>query len=555
LPASVYEQFAAAAQHSPDLAFLCYPSSANAGEAAQGRQYLYGEALKTVNALAQRYQAAGYRRGHRVALVVGNRPEHFWHLLALNSVGASAVLINPGYLPDELAYTIGFADCALAVGHGANVGALSAVTDRFTSPIAVHDADDPAGPIAGPRREAAVAQATSLLSTEAMIIYTSGTTGNPKGCIISNEACLQSGEFYAGAGGIMHMEAGHERIYAPFPSFHMSISVFTLNAVTQLRNCLITRDGFHVSTWWADVVSTQATIVHYLGIVPPVLLRTPPTELEKHHRVKFGQGAGVDPSVREQFELRFGFPLVEGWGMTETARAIHNAAQPRCMEARAFGRPRLPLEVRVVDDNDATVPFGTEGELLVRAAGAEPRKGFFSGYLKQLQETEHAWRGGWFHTGDIVTQREDGMLFFVERRKNIIRRSGENISAAAIEDALVRDPAVDLVAVIAVPDELHDEEIMACVRVTAGHSAGAQLAAAILERARDKLAHYKLPGWIAFLDEIPVTGTQKIRKGVLFPEGSDPRADPRTYDLRTLKRRPPQHPQHASGGHLPTGNR
>jgi acyl-coenzyme A synthetase/AMP-(fatty) acid ligase len=446
------------------------------------------------------------------------------------------VLINPDYLRDELAYTISFADCALAVGHPANVDVLSQVTRAFDAPIAVLDATTADAAFAAPAHEPATAESDGL-GAEAMIIYTSGTTGRPKGCIISNEACLASGDFYAGAGGLMRMEPGRERLYAPFPSFHMSVSVFALNTITKLANCLVTRDAFHVSTWWSDVVSTRATIVHYLGIVPPILLRTPEGELEKRHRVKFGQGAGVDPSVREGFERRFGFPLVEGWGMTETARAIHNADEPRCLEPRAFGRPRLPLQVQVVDENDRTVPFGAPGELLVRSAGPDPRKGFFSGYLKQPQETEAAWRGGWFHTGDIVTQREDGMLFFVERRKNIIRRSGENISAAAVEDAIVTDPAVKLVAVIAVPDDLHDEEIMACIRVDEGIAPGAELAAAIVERARDKLAHYKLPGWIAFLDEIPVTGTQKVRKGLLFGEGCDPRHDPRSFDMRALKRR------------------
>ena len=129
------------------------------------------------------------------------------------------------------------------------------------------------------------------------------------------------------------------------------------------------------------------------------------------------------------------------------------------------------------------------------------------------------------------------MLFFVERRKNIIRRSGENISAATVEDALIGDPAVQLVAVIAVPDDFHDEEIMACVRLAPGVAPSLEVAHAIVDRARDKLAHYKLPAWIAFVEQIPVTGTQKVRKGVIFPEGSDPREDPRSHDLRQMKRR------------------
>jgi len=282
--------------------------------------------------------------------------------------------------------------------------------------------------------------------------------------------------------------------------------------------------------------------VHYLGIVPPLLLKAPVSEIETLHTVKFGQGAGVDPTVRAAFEARFGFPLVEGWGMTETSRAIHNSSEPRCLEPRAFGRPRSPMYMRVVDEQDNTVPFGVQGELLVRDSGPDPRRGFFTAYLKLPEETERAWSGGWFHTGDIVTQREDGMLFFVERRKNIIRRSGENISAATVEDALITDPSVQLVAVIAVPDDFHDEEIMACIRLTPGQEASLSTASAIVERARNKLAHYKLPAWIAFVEQIPVTGTQKVRKGAIFAEGIDPRDDPRSHDLRSIKRRSPAQP-------------
>jgi len=536
LSKSVFEQFAAVARRSPELPFLCYPAGARSGAATEGQEFLYGEGLAVVEALAAQYRTAGYLPCHRVALVLGNCPEHFWHLLALNRIGASAVLVNPDYLPTELAYAIEFADCALVLGHEGNTELLRTVASALARPIPAIDAAAALrSPIPMPGREPA-AEVGSGLDSEALIIYTSGTTGKPKGCIISNEACLASGDFYASAGGVMAMEFGQERLYAPFPSFHMSVSVFSLNAITKLGNCLITRDSFRVSTWWQDVVSTRATIVHYLGIVPPILVRAERTELEKQHRVKFGQGAGVDPTIREQFEQRFGFPLVEGWGMTETGRAIHNADEPRCMEPRAFGRPRLPLEVRVVGDNDVPVAPDEPGELVVRSAGPDPRKGFFSGYLKQPAETEAAWHGGWFHTGDIVTQRDDGMLFFVERRKNIIRRSGENISAAAVEGALIDDPVVALVAVIAVPDELHDEEVMACIRLADGVEPSPALAEAIVRRARSRLSHFQLPGWIAFVDRIPVTGTQKVRKGELFEAGSDPRKDVRSHDLRQVKR-------------------
>lgn len=542
---TVYEQFRDAALEAPDRIFLCYPASETRGYEAAGAEYSYGGALALVDDLAAAYRTAGYRRGHRVALVLGNRSEHFWHLLALNANGVSAVLLNPDYLDHELAFGIEFADSALAVGAPPYLDRLASVVGKLETAVALFDASVGAGPIPAPSRGPA-ADATTAARQEAMVIYTSGTTGNPKGCMISNASCLASGEFYGEAGGLMEFRHGGDRLYVPFPTFHMSVSVFTLNAVTRKRNCLIMQDRFHASSWWSDIVATRATVVHYMGIIPPLLLKMPPSELETQHTIRFAQGAGVDPVVREAFESRFGFPLIEGWGMTETSRAIHNCSNPRCLEDRAFGRPRLPLEVRVADEQDRVVSFGTPGELQLRSSGPDPRHGFFSGYIKQPEETEKAWRNGWFHTGDVVTQREDGMLFFVERQKNIIRRSGENISAAAIENALIENPSVHSVAVIAVPDEFHDEEIMACILPAAGMARSMASAEAIIDRARSRLAHYKLPGWIAFLDEIPVTGTQKVRKGLLFPEGQDPRKDPRSHDLRALKRRSPDKPQAAT---------
>ena len=127
------------------------------------------------------------------------------------------------------------------------------------------------------------------------------------------------------------------------------------------------------------------------------------------------------------------------------------------------------------------------------------------------------------------------MLHFVERRKNIIRRSGENVSAAEVENALIDHPSVQAVAVIGVPDELRDEEIMACV-VTAG-ARDAATAEEIVNHARDALAYYKLPGWVGFVDDLPRTGTEKVRKGLIYPEGVDPRRAEDVFDLRGLKKR------------------
>src|SRR5437870_2375144 len=157
--------------------------------------------------------------------------------------------------------------------------------------------------------------------------------------------------------------------------------------------------------WWQDVAATRATIVHYLGVVPPMLLNQPVVPAERQHAVKFGIGAGVEPELHEAFEKRFGFPLIEAWGMTETGRVTMVNREPRMVHTRAFGRPFGGLEAKVADEEDREVPRGTEGELLVRWGGSGgPRHGFFAGYLKDERATEEAWRGGWFHTGDVVRQ-------------------------------------------------------------------------------------------------------------------------------------------------------
>jgi crotonobetaine/carnitine-CoA ligase len=222
-------------------------------------------------------------------------------------------------------------------------------------------------------------------------------------------------------------------------------------------------------------------------------------------------------------------------------RVLGDTVEPRQVGTRAFGRAVPGVEVRVVDDADRDVADGQPGELLVRHSAATPRRGCFSGYLKDEAATETAWQGGWFHTGDVVWQGPDGMLHFVERKKNIIRRSGENIAAAEVEAVLLTHPDVQQVAVMAVPDELRDEEVLACVvlkrPLTEKEAADKEAATALFRHCNERLAYYKPPGWIHIVQSLPTTGTQKIQKHAIYPPGSDPCAHPDVIDLRALKRR------------------
>jgi crotonobetaine/carnitine-CoA ligase len=277
--------------------------------------------------------------------------------------------------------------------------------------------------------------------------------------------------------------------------------------------------------------------VHYLGVIAPLLLAQPPGKDERRHGVRFGIGAGIEPQLHAAFEERFGFPLIEVWGMTEMVRVLADSFEPRQVGTRAFGRAVACIDVRVVDEEDRDVADGQPGEMLVRHSARTPRRGCFSGYLKDAAATEAAWRGGWFHTGDMVWRAPDGMLHFVDRKKNIIRRSGENIAAAEVEAMLLTHPDVQQAAVMAVKDELREEEVLACV-VLKRPMPAKDAAHTLFRHCYERLAYFKAPGWIHIVDTLPTTGTQKIQKHNIYPGGFDP-LTAGIVDLRALKRRDP----------------
>jgi crotonobetaine/carnitine-CoA ligase len=533
---TVWEAFGAVAEEAPGNAFLAAPPAPGRAYHPDGIELTYGQVRDQALRLRDRYAEAGYGHGHRVALLLENRPEFVVHWLALNALGCSIVPINPDYRHDELLYQMDHSEADLAVSIASRVGSLEAVGRERARPLPVVSAE--AVPAALPRPGPAPRVGTPDLATECGLLYTSGTTGRPKGCILTNLYYLNCGGWYRDLGGLVRFERGRDRVYNPLPLFHVNCQGITAMAVILSAGCLILPERFSPARWWRDIVATRATIVHYLGVVPPLLLNQPPSPDDRAHRVKFGVGAGVEPQLHEAFETRFGFPLVEVWGMTETGRLYADSREPRQITTRAFGRPAGDLQARVVDDHEAEVPQGTEGELVVRWGGPEgPRHGFFAGYLKNPEATAEAWRGGWFHTGDVVTQAADGMLHFVDRKKNIIRRSGENIAAAEVEATLQAHAAVAQVAVLAVPDELREEEVMACVVPMAGVTPDRTLAHTLVDWCRERLAYFKAPGWILFVPSLPTTGTQKVQKTQIFPRGEDPRSRPGALDLRDRKKR------------------
>lgn len=530
---SVYETLAATAGRWPDRDVLQVLPSTAAVYGIEAGSISYGDMKAQVDELSARLQRAGYRRGMRVATLLENRPEFFILWLALNRLGASIVPINPDLRAGELEYLIENAEPALIICIPERASELQACVKAVSLELSVQSLDQP---LTHPRIDAVVAADFATPEREAAVLYTSGTTGRPKGCVLSNNYFLLAGDWYRDVGGLASLSEEGECMITPLPVFHMNAMAYSFMAMLTVGGSLCVLDRFHPSSWWSDVRASEASCLHYLGVMPTLLMNAPPAKNDRQHSIRFGFGAGVDPDLHEDFESRFGFPMVEAWAMTETgAGAVVAASTPeRRIGCSCLGTPADNIEYRLTDEQGADVSVGEPGELWVRRAGADPRLGFFTEYYRDPQATAEAWEHGWFHTGDVVRKDESGNLYFVDRRKNVIRRSGENIAAVEVESILKRHEAVDAVGVTAVSDTIRGDEVFAFV-VTAEPSA--QLANELAQWALQQMAYYKVPGYFAFVPALPLTATQKVQRAELKKQAEHRVLDTETIDTRAYKRR------------------
>jgi acyl-CoA synthetase (AMP-forming)/AMP-acid ligase II len=540
-PATVFDAFARAAARHGEKPFLAVlPETAQAYGIEAG-EISYGEALARIGALREAYRAKGYGAGHRVGILMENRPGFFLHWFALNALDVSLVPINPDMRAAELEYLIGHSEIVAAVVISSRHADVAAAANAAGRDIPVVGPDDEPAAI----RAAASQKRAPDRDSECALLYTSGTTGRPKGCVLPNEYFLYAGHWYATIGGLIALNEGSERMLTPLPVFHMNAMAYSAMAMVTTGGCLIVLDRFHPRSWWTNVRESRATIVHYLGVMPPMLMGAPESADDRRHSVRFGFGAGIDKALHDPFEARFGFPLIEAWAMTETgAGAVVVASkEPRHTGTSCFGRLGPELEARIVLDGGVEAGADEPGELLVRHAGAAPRYGFFREYLKDAEATAEAWDGGWFHTGDVVRRGSDGAFHFVDRKKNVIRRSGENISAVEVESVLMQHPAVKQVAVAPAPDTVRGDEVFACV-VSEGPAPDAtarkQIATDIVAWCLGRLAYYKAPGYVAFVPAVPLTSTQKIQRGALKELVAATIGSELCVDTRPLKKRPVQ---------------
>ena len=498
--------------------------------------YSYDQTDDEITRLIDIYNKKGYSVGHRIGLLLENRAEFFFHWLALNFLGVSIVPLNGEYPENELAYVISHSELNLIIS-------VDEKEDHITEAVKMTDARYPITLLKNilniPSPKEKFERKTTNQNTECAMLYTSGSTGQPKGCILTNEYFTVFGEWYRDLGGLCTLHPGKERLLTPLPLVHMNALACSTMAMLYTGGCIIQLDRFHPSTWWKTIKESKATALHYLGVLPAILLNLNEEEDEKSHNVRFGFGAGVNPKHHAKFEKRFGFPLIEAWAMTESGAGGCIAAnkEPRHVGTCCFGKPSSAVDIKLIDENGQEVKQGSDGELLVRANGENAKRGYFSYYFKNDKATAETWQNNWLHTGDVVRQGEDGSLFFVDRRKNVIRRSGENISALEVETTLLLDTEIDKVAVAPVYDEIRGDEVMACVVLKTNSDNSQETALKIFNRSYEQLTYFKTPGYIAFIDELPLTASQKLKRGEMKSLCKKLLANGQAHDLRAMKKR------------------
>ena len=464
-----------------------------------GERLSYAGTREAVARAAGGLHAAGIEPGDRVALMCPNGLELLLTWLACGWLGAIAVPLNTAARGAQLEHALASSAPRLLVVEESLVHAIEAV--RAPSSLEhrwIAGGRHTTGPAAAPHP----ARPGDTLS----ILYTSGTTGASKGV-----CCPHAQFFWWGVHTAEHLGVNErDTLFTVLPLFHTNaLNTFFQALLTGARLHLGTR--FSASRFWAEARDADATVTYLLGAMVQMLRKRPPSELDRAHRIRVALSPATPAEAVADFRSRFGVELVDGYGSTETNYVL--AAPPGERRPGTMGRVVAGFEARVVDPEDADVQPGVPGELVLRHS--EPFS-FATGYHGLPGATVAAWRNLWFHTGDRVVRDHDGYFAFVDRLGDAIRRRGENISSWEVEQALLTHPAVETAAVVPVPSELGEDEVLAFVVARAGAALEPQELVLHLE---PRLASFAVPRYVELVPELPLTENGKVRKVVLRERG------------------------------------
>ncbi len=501
-----------AAAQAPDAPFI----------RMRGGEWTYRQLDEQTDRLAVALARRGVGRGDNVSLMLPNCIEFIVTWFALAKLGAVAAPVNTSFRGSALRMAIDLVESRLMVVHVALIEAFDEVRSSLVhlrevvvvgggaaaGRIAYLDllAPDPDAPAGG----SPVTNPTLHFSELCLLLYTSGTTGRSKAAMISHRFVLgQAASVIEGLG-----LTPDDVLYCPYPLFHLDAAVMTVAPALLLRGVAAIGERFSVSNYWDEMRALEATVFDFMGATLTMLWKQPPSERDREHSARLGWGVPL-PDWAPQFEARFGCRLVELYGSTEAGTFIYTPLNaPR--RPGSCGKPLARWEVALVDEDGVAVPAGVPGELVVRPR--EPSM-IMAGYYGMPEASLAAFRDLWFHTGDLLRQDADGYLYFVGRRNDIVRRRGENISAAEVEMGIETHPQVLECAVIGVPSELTEEEVMACVVPAKGVDLKPQALAA---HCAATMARFMVPRYFRFLDVLPKTPTDKVEKFRLRQQGITP---------------------------------
>ncbi len=483
-----------------------------------GRQsFSFAELEYKARQAAAGLQSLGVAKGDKVAILMGNRPEYLFVWFGLSMLGAVEVPINVAHRGKLLAYMLDQADCCLAVVEAPLLGRLAGILGdlpKLEQMVIVDQPEELPSDIISHTfyhlvtdNDGDFEEPEVIWSDPFSIMFTSGTTGPSKGALMPQNYALYMGEMISEMGGYGEDDC----LYNALPLFHGNAQFLSTMPALLSGARMVLAPGFSASRFWDEIREHSCTEFNYIGSIVPILLKAEPSPNDADNPLRLMVGGGCPPDLFDVFENRFGVVLVEGYGLTELGLPLVNSVKERIKGT--IGKAAPGYQVKVVDDQDMVVVGGRTGELIVR-----PHNPFtmMLEYYNMPEATLAAWRDLWFRTGDYVRRNPEGAYLFVDRKKDALRRGGENISSFEVESIINSHPAVMECAAVAAKSELAEDEVMVCLVL----KPGAELAPeALLDYCQENMAYFMVPRYLRYMSELPKTPTLRVQKVVLRNQG------------------------------------
>lgn len=478
-------------------------------------EFSYAQINEQINKTANLFIDLGIQKNDKVAIQLYNCPEFLMCWFGLAKIGAVLVPLNTKYTQEECSYIIEKCGVATAVieeefipvftgSEANNSGIKNLLLARSKKQIpGILNFEEKLG------KQPVELKETRPLSSDdtAEILFTSGTTSKPKGVVLTHCNLLYAGIFTAWQVGLRH----EDRYLTIMPAFHVDYQLNALMPVLIAGATIITMEKYSASMFWKQVCDYRATITEGIPMMARTMMLQPRQEWEKDHFIREMFFYLPYPNAEKiAFEERFQVRLLTSYGSTESLVGV--IGDPLYGERNwpSIGKPALSYEAKIVDESGNELPPNCIGEICIKGV---PGRTIMKEYYNDPEATARTIKpDGWLHTGDKGYTDESGWFYFVDRKVNMIKRSGENISTTEIENILMCHPKIDEAAVIGVPDPIRDQAVKAFILFKNGEELNPE---EILEYCRVHMAEFKLPSFIEIRTSFPRTCTGKIQKKLL----------------------------------------